>query len=198
MANDKNIVLGFLSRVNQTVSNIANVAIRKTGSELPESEVINCFDAILQAIALVTLSKNRKLTSEDIEIVEAICEDDRLIKALRKEMEEVEGEFDDFSYKDASEFEGEDLERFVMVASSVASVKWANDYATLFATVDKAMPYLDYKKILGEKVMFFIMAVASSDGSDIKDEAVQERASVGISIYQFLVEKKWQEVLNEQ
>ena len=152
------------------------------------------FDIVLQTILLCASLKDKNFEAQECALMRAVTEYADVLPIINAKFKEENADWPGMDWGDINLLTEENKENLTMIVGSMVE-KYATEFVSYFAVVDKVVTEKDYMVLLDEAITGIIFSVALIDGDDIDSDVVKEEAVSALAMYNVLLKNKWKEMV---
>lgn len=155
------------------------------------------FDVILQATLLNAAVIDGSFEDCELHFIGGIAKYSDLMPLVNAELTKQDSSWPGLTWNQINQLDPETKKHFAAVAAAVVD-KYAEEFVSFFAIVDKVITEKDYMNLLYELVALIIVGFVGYDGDDNESEKANNEGSFALAIFEELVIKKWKAAIEEQ
>lgn len=152
------------------------------------------FDLILQATLLNAAVANDELADCELDFVGGIAQYSDILPVVNAAIQEHDSTWQPIGWGDLMDLDSETLKKFAVIAGACVE-KYAEEFVSFFAVVDKVIEEKDYMDILYSAVTKIAIAISGYDGDDLDTEASDYESLSALAMYSTLVNEKWKAIV---
>ena len=152
------------------------------------------FDLILQATLLNAAVANDELADCELDFVGGIAQYSDILPVVNAAIKEQEPSWEPIGWGDLLDLETDTLKKFALIAGACVE-KYAEEFVSFFAVVDKVIEEKDYMDLLFAAVTKIAIAISGYDGDDLESEISDYESLAALAMYATLVNDRWKAIV---